>query len=216
MKGFVKQIKAHLVLIKGYGTIRSYQRVIVISTWIMIGGIISSIIISFYTGYRWITILGDYSIGITCSAIVLLVSTSLQFVGERDRIAYDYIRALRKAFLYLSDVINNRDHYQGDDFSKAYTDLSALFEKCTQPSYTSLYWFDVDTYDSYQWAITGVYYYSIRFVGEYEKNPKERINDLTDEKLIEYARYISNLEKKYFSLKNMGILDFILQSQRIS
>jgi len=48
MKGFVKQIKAHLVLIKGYGTIRSYQRVIVISTWIMIGGIISSIIIRQY------------------------------------------------------------------------------------------------------------------------------------------------------------------------
>ena len=82
-----RQIKTYLVPVKGRGTIGMYQNSIVVSLWIEAVSICIALLMCMLgSDNKWATFCQNTAIGIFCSAMLILVTTVIQFTNERNKI----------------------------------------------------------------------------------------------------------------------------------
>lgn len=97
--------------------LKLYKRTIIVSIWIFAVFLISSIILRILVPDNdTISFLQNYIIGITCSILVVIITTILQYKSEYERIMSDLISTLRRLILSLSVAL----FYQEENVEEVY------------------------------------------------------------------------------------------------
>lgn len=135
-KRIIKQIGAFFIPIKGGGLVGLYQRTIVISSWLLIFSIVMSIVFEWKgTASAWLQLMKNYSLGVACSTLVVIVSAVIQYHSEHQK----QRGLMKKAMLTLMYLLDkSREEAVISDLStikvlKAFDD----FQDCA----FDLFWF---------------------------------------------------------------------------
>ena len=206
MKHLCRQLKAYTMRIEGYGTIGTYQRIIVISIWIIICGSFLSVVFNAFPQNSWMNLLCNYAIGITCSAIVLLVSTIIQFVSDRNRIANEFSVKVLILLTYLLEVVDGNISECVDNRNKRKL-INDMITDCEKTGYSSLFWFNVDSFDIYLKVNQYILGLRTAFYSNHDMNIV--IKGLRRDEIIDCAMKMSRLEN---SFSNSGLFDLFLET----
>ena len=65
--------------VKGFGTVGMYQRMIVLSSWLILISVIATLVITgIHFENRWLLLASNYAIGIACSSFLVLATSIIQ------------------------------------------------------------------------------------------------------------------------------------------
>lgn len=97
--------------------LKLYKRTIIVSIWIFAIFLTSSIILKVLVRDNdTISFLQNYIIGITCSILVVIITTLLQYKSEYEKVMSEFISTLRQLILSLSVAFS----YQEEDVEEIY------------------------------------------------------------------------------------------------
>ena len=83
--------------------LKLYKRTIIVSIWIFIILLTSSVTLKIlFPNNDTISFLQNYIIGITCSILVVIITTFLQYKSEYEKVMSEFTSVLRQAILNLT------------------------------------------------------------------------------------------------------------------
>ena len=139
IKGKLLQLWTYVHPIRGHGLIGVYQRTVVFSTWVLLLSTIISLILEAKESYsHWLEFIKNYSIGISCSALIVLVTSIIQYKGEHQK----QLSQLEKTLFTLLDILIKiaRDPTLSESF---YNKLLNAFDDYQKIAF-HMYWFNLD------------------------------------------------------------------------
>ena len=87
--------------------LKLYKRTIIVSIWIFIILLTSSVTLKIlFPNNDTISFLQNYIIGITCSILVVIITTFLQYKSEYEKVMSEFTSVLRQAILNLTVALS--------------------------------------------------------------------------------------------------------------
>ena len=208
VKRFYRQILAYLAPIKGFGTVGMYQRIIAICIWLMIAGISLAIAMcAFMQTNKWANLIENIGIGIACSAIIMLFSSSIEFVHKRDVILSEYSDIMLQLLVVLLSVADSKEQKDEEECKISYAQISELFDEYIRMGNSSLFWFEIRKFDIYLGLCTKMLKIELPFIKDEE--PCETINNLDRQMIVECIRDMKCLTENDYLVKSK-IFNFLL------
>ena len=111
--GYVRYIKERLNMLK------LYKRTIIVSIWIFIILLTSSVTLKIlFPNNDTISFLQNYIIGITCSILVVIITTFLQYKSEYEKVMSEFTSVLRQAILNLTVALSYQEKNVEEKFCR--------------------------------------------------------------------------------------------------
>lgn len=99
--------------------LKLYKRTIIVSIWIFIIFLMFSIILKIlYSNSDIISFVQNYIIGITCSILVVIITTFLQYKSEHERVMSEFVSTLRRLILNLSVALSYQEENVEERFCR--------------------------------------------------------------------------------------------------
>lgn len=90
--------------------LKLYKRTIIVSIWIFIILLTSSVTLKIlFPNNDTISFLQNYIIGITCSILVVIITTFLQYKSEYEKVMSEFTSVLRQAILNLTVALSYQE-----------------------------------------------------------------------------------------------------------
>ena len=122
--------------------LKLYKTTIIASSLVAVVALTISIICEGWI-FPHTMLIQNYAVGITCSLVVVIITTLLQYLHEHDRVFTTYCGALRTVVFHLSIAFQGYDEgcsYSRDFYQSRAKELSKAFEE-VQEIHNTLCWF---------------------------------------------------------------------------
>lgn len=99
--------------------LKLYKRTIIVSIWIFIILLTSSVTLKIlFPNNDTISFLQNYIIGITCSILVVIITTFLQYKSEYEKVMSEFTSVLRQAILNLTVALSYQEKNVEEKFCR--------------------------------------------------------------------------------------------------
>lgn len=186
-----RQIKTYLVPVKGRGTIGMYQNIIVVSLWIEAVSICIALLMCMLgSDNKWATFCQNTAIGIFCSAMLILVTTVIQFTNERNKIFAISCDNIVLFVACLADSLSDKERLTKQQCEIKCKRIQKTIDNSDTIVDGDLFWFNVRINDLYLEVCCDIVKLKIPFIIDRDKVDTVRS---IDEKLV--MRIVTNMKK---------------------
>lgn len=99
--------------------LKLYKRTIIVSIWIFVILLTSSVILKIlFPNNDTISFLQNYIIGITCSILVVIITTFLQYKSEYEKVMSEFTSVLRQSILNLTVALSYQEKNVEEKFCR--------------------------------------------------------------------------------------------------
>ncbi len=173
--------------------LKLYKRTIIVSIWIFIILLTISVVLKiFIPGNDTISFIQNYIIGITCSILVVIITTFLQYKSEYERVMSEFTSILRQLILNLLVALSYQEKDADEWLCKEIIDK--IKEDCDKLNQLnkSFCCFNKKLYQKYVELVKIIYKLYIPILS----NSDDSNYDMLKEK-IDYPTYIELAQKSY-------------------
>lgn len=147
----MKQFARYFTPIKGYGTLGMYHWFIILSEWVLVISVVTSVILEINNPKHegWIQFIENYAIGIACSDVIVLATSIAQFISERNKHAKKFYSSANVISYFLYAFKADYESF-GKRHSQQFADgLLMHIKQFTSNNHEQLYWFNITKDDMY-------------------------------------------------------------------
>ena len=200
---FFRQIAVYLVPVKGRGTIGMYQNIIVVSLWIESISICTAILICMHgSDNKWANFCQNTMIGIFCSAMLILVTTIIQFISERNKLFSTVCDDIVLFIACLADSLTDRVELTKKQYEIKFKSIKKVIDDSESIIDNDLIWFNVKTNDLYHKVCNDIVKLKIPFLTD--RDPVDAImsinKELTERVTINMKKMVDNRYNIYVEI----------------
>ena len=183
--------------VKGFGTVGMYQRMIVLSNWLILISVIATMVINgFHFENSWLLLTCNYAIGVACSSFLVLATSIIQFTSERNKVLAEFCHAIYRIILLLLEAEEKKDNMCVEEYELAFNRIADAFDNYESVGYSSLYWFDQKIFKEYCQLTHKMLKIRKPFWGDdYIKT----IQKIKRPEILECIKLTSRITEKYYS-----------------
>lgn len=173
--------------------LKLYKRTIIVSVWIFIILLTISVVLKiFIPGNDTISFIQNYIIGITCSILVVIITTFLQYKSEYERVMSEFTSILRQLILNLLVALSYQEKDADEWLCKEIVDK--IKEDCDKLNQLnkSFCCFNKKLYQKYVELVKIIYKLYIPILSNSDDSNYEMLKEK-----IDYPTYIELAQKSY-------------------
>lgn len=173
--------------------LKLYKRTIIVSIWIFIILLTISVVLKiFIPGNDTISFIQNYIIGITCSILVVIITTFLQYKSEYERVMSEFTSILRQLILNLLVALSYQEKDADEWLCKEIVDK--IKEDCDKLNQLnkSFCCFNKKLYQKYVELVKIIYKLYIPILSNSDDSNYEMLKEK-----IDYPTYIELAQKSY-------------------
>ncbi len=190
-----EKTKNYIKPIKKKNTLAMHQRIIVIGGWIAISFTVISVILElFLSDMHIIRLLQQFMVGITCSMIVVIITTVLQFIKTRAEIFKRFYYNVFGIIVWFGDMVLLKDETNSEDLISKCKEIKMRIDECNRDTF-DLIWFSAEKEKAYNKVVNNLF--DIKLIVEKIIKHKMECNEIDESEEI----YDSTFDKMSFLWK---------------
>ncbi len=159
-----ERIKNYVKPIKRKNTLAMHQKIIVFGGWIAVSFTIISVILElFLSDVQIIGLLQQFMVGITCSMIVVIITTVLQYHKTRAEMFKRFSYNVFGTVVWFGDMIELKDETNREELVNKCKGIEKRVDECKRDSF-DIIWFSEEKEESYKKVVDNLF--EISFIVE--------------------------------------------------